>query len=536
MSYSVLLGSDDEQVQRKIRSQLSELPDIHLADVVRSSSDVIPLLGANDGIDCVLLHESLGPLPALDLAREVTARYPYLAIVLIVSDPRTEVLTAAMESGARGVVSVNPSLEDLETRIGNAGDWSRTMRQHMGGYNTDRVSGKAGMMVAIAGAKGGTGTTTVAVHLALAASNARRTVCLVDMDLQAGDLPTYLDITHRRSIADLAEAADDLNPTALADALFAHRLGPHILLAPREGERAEDIDGRAARQILGSLRSRYDLVIVDCGAYTTEASAMAAELADRVLITCSPDLPALRGARRLVEMWERLQVRKRDDVLVLLVKHSRGSEIQPDFARKVLRLKLAQTAMPASFRALEAATNTGSPGDVTDPTFRRAIGQLLGEIGVLHATASSVESAPKPPSQGRRPPKKGKKRARSRHESGQATVEFIGILPFVLIIVIVLWESLMLGMAMMTASHGANEGARAAAVGESPKQVRKAVRDHMTSTWADRATIRYTPGSDKVVVTLKVPALMPRIETPWTMSASAEVVDETGGNGGAGTG
>lgn len=538
MSYSVLLGSDDEQVLRKIRSQLSELPDIHLADVVRSSSDVIPLLSTNDGIDCVLLHESLGPLPALDLAREVTTRHPYLAIVLIVSDPRTEVLAAAMESGARGVVSVNPSLEELETRIANAGDWSRTMRRHMDGYSAERISGKAGMLVAIAGAKGGTGTTTVAVHLALAASDARRTVCLVDMDLQTGDLPTYLDITHRRSIADLAEAADDLNPTALADALFAHRLGPHILLAPREGERAEDIDGRAARQILGSLRSRYDLVIVDCGSYTTEASAMAAELADRVLITCSPDLPALRGARRLVEMWERLQVRKRDDILVLLVKQSRSSEIQPDFARKVLRLRLTQTTMPAAFRALESATNTGAPGDVTDPTFRKAIGQLLGEIGVLHATSSSAEAGPRAPGRQdrRQPKKKGRKRARSRHESGQATVEFIGILPFILIIVVVLWESLMLGMAMMTASHGANEGARAAAVGESPDQVRKAVRDHMTSTWADRATIRYTPGADQVVVTLKIPALMPRIETPWSMSASAEVVHETGGDGGEGSG
>lgn len=536
MSYSVLLGSDDEQVLRKIRSQLSELPDIHLADVVRSSSDIIPLLSTNDGIDCILLHESLGPLPALDLAREVTTRYPYLAIVLIVSDPRTEVLAAAMESGARGVVSVNPSLEELETRIANAGDWCRTMRRHMDGYSAERVSGKAGMLLAVAGAKGGTGTTTVAVHLALAASNARRTVCLVDMDLQAGDLPTYLDITHRRSIADLAEAADDLNGTALADALFAHRLGPHILLAPREGERAEDIDGRAARQILGSLRSRYDLVIVDCGSYTTEASAMAAELADRVLITCTPDLPALRGARRLVEMWERLQVRKRDDVLVLLVKQSRSSEIQPDFARKVLRLRLTQTTMPATFRALESATNTGSPADVTDPTFRKGIGQLLGELGVLHATASSAEPAPRPGDQGRRQPKKGRKRSRSRHESGQATVEFISILPFILIIVVVLWESLMLGMAMMTASHGANEGARAAAVGDSPDEVRQAVRDHMSSTWADRAAIAYTPGGNEVVVTLKVPAMMPRIETPWSMSASAEVVHETGRDGGEGGG
>lgn len=531
MSYSVLIGTDDENLLRRIRTQLSELPDINVVDALRSSSDIISRLTVDEGPDCVLLHEGLGPLPALDLVREVTARRPYLAVVLMVSEPRTDILAAAMESGARGVVSVNPTLEDLETRIGNAGDWSRTMRRHLEGYSAEHLSGRSGLLIAFAGAKGGTGTTTTLVHLALAASSARRTVCIVDMDLQTGDVPTFLDITHRRSIVDLAEAADDLSPAALAEALFAHRLGPHVLLGPREGERGEEIDGHAARRILGSLRSRYDLVLVDCGAYTTEASAMAAELADRVVVTCLPDLPSLRGARRLTEMWERLQVRKRDDVHVLLTRQSRNSEIQPDFARRVLRMKLLQTCMPASFKNLESATNTGTPGDVTDPTFRKAVGRLLAELGILEQTSSSPQRELKPANERRSPGKKRKaeksgRKKRGRRESGQSTVEFIGVLPFVLILLILMWESVLVGMAMMTASHGANEGARAAAVGESPGEVTDAVKKHMTHTWADRATVDYAPGGDEVTVKLHIPVLVPGVHAPWTMTASAEVVQE----------
>lgn len=523
MSYSVLLGTSDETVQRRIRSQLSELPDIQLAEVAGSSSAVSARLGELTELDCVLLHDALGPLPVLDLIREVTSRRPGLAVVLIVDDPRADVLASAMESGARGVISTNPSLEDLETRIGNAGDWSRAMRRHMEGYDAARPAGASGMVIALAGAKGGTGATTVAVHLALAASGGHSTVCLVDMDLQKGDLATYLDVTHRRSIVDLAEAAGDLNPTVLSDALFAHRLGPHVLLAPREGERGEDIDGAAARQILGGLRSRYDLVIVDCGSHMTEANTVAAELADRVVITTSPDLPALRGARRLVEMWERLQVRKRDDVSVLLTRQSRSNEIQPDFARKMLRLEVLRTAIPATFRSLEAAANTGAPAEVSEPAFRKAFVRLLAELGGRAPRQPAEPTAdPTPVPRNRR----HKRRGKSKRDSGQATVEFVAILPIILVVVLFLWESLTIGMAMMTASHGANEGARAAAVGESPKQVRTAVRHHMTDAWAHRAQVHYVPGDDQVTVTLSVPALMPRIETPWSMTASAEVVHE----------
>jgi MinD-like ATPase involved in chromosome partitioning or flagellar assembly len=77
----------------------------------------------------------------------------------------------------------------------------------------------------------------------------------------------------------------------LADTLFVHPAGPHILLAPPEGERAEEVGERPTRQILGSLRARYDLTVVDCGAQTTDASAAAVELADSSLVVLTPDLP-----------------------------------------------------------------------------------------------------------------------------------------------------------------------------------------------------------------------------------------------------
>src|SRR5262249_42528201 len=128
---------------------------------------------------------------------------------------------------------------------------------------------------------------------------------------------------------------------------------------------------------------RYDVVIVDCGAYMTEAGAVAIELADTVLVTATPDLPCLRAVQRLSKMWERLQVRKGDDLSVVLVRADRKNEVQPDFARKILGLPMLKTTVPACFRSLEEAANTGTPKSVESGDYRKAISGVVREIGIV---------------------------------------------------------------------------------------------------------------------------------------------------------
>src|SRR5690606_41490681 len=129
----------------------------------------------------------------------------------------------------------------------------------------------------------------------------------------------------------------------------------HVLLAPREGERGEEVTELAARQILASLSSRYELVIVDCGSHMNEATAMACELAHTSVVTVTPDLPALRAAQRLIAMRERLQIREKKNAQALLARHSKKHEIQPDSAGQLLGASRLQTASPPRVRRLAQA-------------------------------------------------------------------------------------------------------------------------------------------------------------------------------------
>jgi pilus assembly protein CpaE len=513
MSVRVLMGVSGGGLAASLRTQVDELTDVEIVGVETSSADVVTAASQDHLLDVVLVHQDIDGLSAMDLIRELAMRHPHLAMIVIAENASAEIYRSAMEAGARGVVSGEPTQAELQSRIGSAAEWSRTMRRHFDPASTGVMPTRMGTMVALCGAKGGTGTTTLAVQAALAAAADKKQVCIVDMDLQKGDVPSYLDITHRRSIVDLVATASELDGVILGEALYVHRDGPHVLMAPAEGEQAEDVPARAARQILSGLRGRYDVVIVDCGAYMTEASAVAIELADTVLVTATPDLPCLRAVQRISKMWERLQVRKGDDLSVVLVRADRKNEVQPDFARKILGLPMLKTTVPACFRSLEEAANTGTPKSVESGDYRKAISGVVREIGIVSGDGGG----------GRR----------GRGDRGVAITEFVVLIPFLGLLLLLVWQAILVGLTSMYSSHAANEGARAVAVlGYDTPQARAEVERRavarVSDQWGDKNHFHLSVTDGYVKVTIDTPVVLPGMHSPWGISTRSKIVYEDG--------
>ncbi len=283
----VLPAVGDTDAARSITTLLSQLPDAEPAVPVVDSTQLIDTLArlAGESLDelpeVVLVHERIGPVPALEVIREVALRFPAVGVVLITADASPGLFSAAMDSGARGLVALPLSYEELASRVQSAAQWATGVRRHLG-TGGDVAAGPGGVVVTVSGAKGGVGTTVTAIQLALAAQASGQSVALVDLDLQTGDIGSYLDVRFRRSIVDLA-GIQDITPRVLQDAVFGHESGVSLLLAPKEGERGEEVTDRSVRQVVSSLRSRNAVVVIDCGAQMNAANAAAVEMADTAL-------------------------------------------------------------------------------------------------------------------------------------------------------------------------------------------------------------------------------------------------------------
>ncbi|MET8770680.1 AAA family ATPase [Streptomyces sp. NPDC004658] len=390
MPTRILPAGADPDAVRSLTTLLSQLPDAEPQPPVTDSTQLVDTLArlAAESVDelpeVVVVHERIGPVPALELIREVALRFPAVGVILVTTDASPGLFAAAMDSGARGLVALPLSYEELANRVQAVGQWSTGVRRHLG-HGAEMLAGAGGTVVTVSGAKGGVGATLTAIQLALAAQASGRATALVDLDLQTGDVASYLDIQFRRSVADLA-AITDISPRVLADAVFRHDTGLALLLAPGEGERGEEVTDRATRQLVSALRSRYEVVVVDCGAQLSGAGAAAVEMADTALLVTTPDVIAVRAAKRTVRMWDRLQIRKAEETTVVVNRHSRSTEIQPALVQRITGTALARTAVPANFRELQGVVDAGRLHELdAKSTVKQALWALAGELGLVKA-------------------------------------------------------------------------------------------------------------------------------------------------------
>jgi pilus assembly protein CpaE len=522
VSQRLLLAIADRDVASSAAALAQEGEGLEVVAVVDEPEEVTRALRRHD-IDVVVLHDALGATPVLDLARELAQAFPETGLVLIASEDSPELLRAAMQAGLRDVVSLPLSLEQLEASVRAAAQWSRTLRERVAGEES-AAGALGGRLIAVAGAKGGVGTTTVALQLALAAIRAMpgRPVCVVDFDLQKGDLRSFLDLPHRRSVVDLVEVAAEISVRHLQETLYTHNEGFRVLLAPEEGERGEEIDSGVARAVLNAVKARHALTVVDIGAQVSEAGAIGAEIANGVVIVTTPDVVSLRGVRRLRDLWRRLEVRDDEDVRVVLNHASRKLEIQPDLARKVVGPTLAQSTIPDDFGAFETAVNTGSPVRVEDGKMRGAFDALAAELGVLPGTEEAEG---------------GEGRgllARLGGERGQASAEAMGLLPVLLLFVLALWQLGLVGYTYVLAGHAAQEGARMMAVNPTDgkpddaayKKIRTRAMGEVPNAWRGGAEVKVPDDESTVAVRLKVPVVLPGLKSPFAIGSRAATAIE----------
>jgi pilus assembly protein CpaE len=524
MTTRILPAVGDPDSARALTTLLSQLPDAEPASPAPDSTSLLDTLArlASESLDelpeVVLVHERIGPVPALELIREVALRFPAVGVVLISADTSPHLFTAAMDSGARGLVGLPLSYEELAVRVQNAASWSVGVRRHLGA-GPDVFSGPGGTVVTVTGAKGGMGATLVSVQLALAARASGRTVALVDLDLQSGDVASYLDVQFRRSIVDLA-GISDISPRVLQDALFTHATGLGLLLAPAEGERGEEVTDRVARQVVSALRNRYEVVVVDCGTQMNSANAAAIEMADQALLVVTPDVIAVRAAKRMVRLWDRLQIRKAEETTTVVNRHTRNSEIQPSLVERITGTRVARSAVPSHYKELQSAADAGRLQDLDSrSTVKQALWALAGELGLVKTQEPSSGG------RGSRAARnsdrgsiglRGRKGPRGeRGDKGAVSAELAGMFPLILLVVVIMWQAAVWGYTYSLAGNAADEGARAgtAAYGAGrggEAECQAAIRERLPGAWEVAASTCNPEGNlFKARVTLTTPVLFP---------------------------
>lgn len=243
-----------------------------------------------------------------------------------------------------------------------------------------------GRVLAFYGAKGGVGTTTIAINAAIALQRELgRKVVLVDANLQFGDHRVFLDLgLDRKSIIDIV-TAPTIDIDLVKQVLVHHDSGVDLLLAPPSPETAELVTEEHLPQILDQLRSLYDYVVLDIDKRLDEINLKILDQADQFFVVMTADLSCLKNVRLVLETVAHLGVEP-GKVHLVLNRSNAFTGISMKNAESALKREI-EFQVINEYRGAISALNSGAPFMYTKAD--SPLGRSLLEFGrMIDKTAS----------------------------------------------------------------------------------------------------------------------------------------------------
>jgi pilus assembly protein CpaE len=262
-----------------------------------------------------------------------------------------------------------------------------------------QAQGENGTVIAVYGAKGGVGTTSVAVNLAFAlGARTRNKVALADFVAVRGDCRIMLDLRPAYDLGDAVRKIDQLDAELLRSLLTQSTGNVWVLPAAEDEEMLERFGVDAATSVLQTLRAEFPLSVVDCENYVSERTLGALDAADTVLLITQLNVPALRSAQRTLQLCSRLGYS--DDKLKVVVNRRQSSDVVSlADASDVLKREVL-FSLPNDYQNSAAALTRGvpvvthAPQSALSQAYAQLATRLVGEDTRSHAARTNGAAKP----------------------------------------------------------------------------------------------------------------------------------------------
>lgn len=219
----------------------------------------------------------------------------------------------------------------------------------------------SGTVLSFFGAKGGVGSTTLAVHLALylVQCHQKRTL-IIDNHPELGHICVYLGIDGTRfHFHELVRNVTRLDSELLRGFTAKHSSGLEVLSSPDVCGGTRTVDGESVSKLLEFLRTEYDYIVVDCSTALHESDLAVLEGSDHVYLVATPELGAIRDLSRYVDNLTRIETTT-EKMHVVINRFSSRYAVKVEQIEKAIRLPIA-IRLPNSYTELVRSVNLGEP-------------------------------------------------------------------------------------------------------------------------------------------------------------------------------
>ena len=326
----VMIVDDIAETRENIRKLLQFENDVDVVGVGRTGREAIDL-AKEIRPDVILMDINMPDMDGIQATEQVRKILPFVQIIILSVQNDANYMRRAMQAGASDFLAKPPSLDELISSLRRAGQMARIERDKVSQVEAAVQAaasipgafgvvggGREGKVITVYSPKGGAGCTTLATNLAVALQTEETPVCLVDANLQFGDIAIFLNEQVKFSIADLAPRVGEMDADLVDNVLMKHSLsGIKVLAAPHRPEYADNVTGEQFAKTLNNLRLFFSYIVVDTSSTLTEVVLDTLNVSDLVVLVVNQDIPSIKNVRLFLDLAAALDIDRKNIMLVM---------------------------------------------------------------------------------------------------------------------------------------------------------------------------------------------------------------------------
>ena len=348
---------------------MGNCPKIYILDSNKNSADVLRSYLEDFGYKNIsffddykksltaIKNEDVPPIVFVNIEKDYSEDYEVLEslrlattkIIFTSTEYSTDTIIRAFRGGARDFLPKPIIQNDLKRVL--------SVIERQG----DTLEVSASKIISVYSNKGGIGKTTLTTNLAVElAKITREKVALIDLNLQLGDVSTFLDLTPSFDVAYVIKNLLEKKEQVLLNAFERYKdTSLHVLSDPSYIEQSESLKPQQIEQLFKTLRKVFPYVVIDVSSAIDSNSLKILDSSDYVLFTTIVNIPAIRNTQRCLSLFKSRHY-SNDKVKIIINRYMENDEIKLEDIETALGEKV-YWKLPNNYFSIMESINKGVP-------------------------------------------------------------------------------------------------------------------------------------------------------------------------------